>query len=293
MRRIFALVVAVFLAGFSGAPVTPDPMVLSELTIAGQAPFLQTSSATNRLITINPAQKTLILLVAGQSNWTNATPSLYTPNNSSTISQLNIYDGAFYSITSDVLGSSFYQGTFGPGNISVRLADLLVTNGSFNNVIIVNFAVGSTAIAQWANGGTLANRGAVAMNRLAAQGITPATTGVTFGFLWGQGESDTTNGTSQSAYATALGQVISNMNAAGFSGRFFICEETWIGGSVSAGVQAAQTGIIDNVTKFSGGNLDSLNASNRQADNTHFNDTGAAAVATLVYNAMHASGAPY
>jgi hypothetical protein len=37
---------------------------------------------------------------------------------------------------------------------------------------------------------------------------------------------------------------------------------------------------------------DTLNATNRLADNTHLNDTGAAAAALLVYNAMHASGAP-
>jgi lysophospholipase L1-like esterase len=59
---------------------------------------------------------------------------------------------------------------------------------------------------------------------------------------------------------------------------------------VSTAVQAAQVGIVDNVTIFSGGDLDSFNATYRQADNTHPNDTGAAAMATAVYNAMVASG---
>lgn len=44
---------------------------------------------------------------------------------------------------------------------------------------------------------------------------------------------------------------------------------------------------------WAGANADSLNATNRQTDNTHFNDTGMASLATLIYNAMHASGAPY
>jgi hypothetical protein len=269
----------------------PDPFLLTDLTIAGQAPYRVTPA--QRSITINPAQKTLVLLVAGQSNWTNITPTLYTPTNSSVVSQMNIYDGAFYGIADNMLGSSYYQGTFGPGNISARVADLLVTNGSFNNVIVVNFAVGSTAIASWDVGGALYERGNVAMKRLAARGITPATTGVTFGYLWGQGETDKTAGTSQSAYTTSLNEVMAKLTASGFSGRFFICKETWIGGGVSSAVQAAQVAAVNGTTVFSGGDLDSLDATNRQADNTHFNDTGAAAAATIVYNAMHASGSPY
>jgi len=274
-------------------PTPVDPLVLtSSLIIAGQAPYRGTG--TPSFLTINSSQKTLALLVAGQSNWTNVTPTLYTPTNSSVIRQLNIYDGATYTISSNVLGCSYYQGTFGPGNPSVRVADLLVTNGSFSNVIICNYAVGSTKISQWDVSGPLYDYGHVAMQRFANLGLTPSTPGVTFGFLWGQGESDNIpGGTSQSAYATSLSNVITKMNNSGFVGRFFICEETWISSTVSSAVEAAQIAAVDNVTVFSGGNLDSLTSSNRQADSTHFNDAGAAAAATLVYNAMHASGAPY
>jgi hypothetical protein len=292
LKRILLCLPIIFLAGFS-APTTLDPMIISDLAIAGQAPFLGTlATGAPRNITINPAQKTLVLLVAGQSNWTNINPTLYTPTNSAVISQLNIYDGAFYPITTGVLGSSYYQGTFGPGNASVRVADLLVTNGRFDNVILVNFAIGSTSIAQWASQ-QFTNRVNVAMLRLAARGIAPSTTGVTFGLLMGQGETDNSLGTSQSAYASSFSTFATAVFATGFSGRVFLCEETWIYGTVSAGVQAAQIAAVNNTTIFSGGNLDSLNATNRQADNTHFNDTGAAAAATIVYNAMHASGSPY
>lgn len=273
-------------------PTPPDPFVLNDPFIAGQ--FSYRITPTPRAISINPAQKTLVLLVAGQSNWTNITPTLYTPTNSSVVSQFNIYDGSLYPITTGVLGSSAYTGAIGNlGNIAVRVADLFVTNGIFDNVIVMNFAVGSTAISDWANGGALQDRSAVAMRRLASRGITPATTGVTFGYLWGQGEAEVAKGTSQATYTTLFGQVVSNLLAAGFSGRIFPCKETWIGGSVSSAVQAAQVAAVDNVTIFSGGDLDSFNATNRQSDNTHFNDTGAAAVATAVYNAMHASGSPY
>jgi hypothetical protein len=274
----------------TGGISPPDPYIIVDPVISGQAQYRVTPS--QRSITINPVQKTLVLFVAGQSNWTNITPTLYTPTNSSAVSQLNVYDGAFYPVSGAVLGSSFYQGSFGVGNISVRVADTLVSNGIFNQVLIVNIAIGSTSAAQWATS-QFTNRIAVAMLRLSQNGITPATTGVTFGFIWGQGEAEVSLGTSQSAYTASLNTVLSAATTAGFSGRFFICEETWISGSVSTAVQAAQTGIVNGTTIFSGGNLDSLNATNRQGDNTHFNDTGAAAAATLVYNAMHASGSPY
>jgi hypothetical protein len=41
-----------------------------------------------------------------------------------------------------------------------------------------------------------------------------------------------------------------------------------------------------------GGNLDTIAASGRLSDNTHLNDAGMASAATLIFNAMHARGAP-
>lgn len=291
MRRILlALPFCLFLAGFQAVP-PPDPYVIVDPVFSGQAQYRVTPAP--RIVTISPVQKTLVLIVAGQSNWTNINPTLYTPVNSSAVSQLNVYDGAFYPISGSVLGSSFYQGSFGIGNPSVRVADTLVTNGIFNQVLLVNVAIGSTSSAQWATD-QYTNRIAVAMLRLAQSGITPATTGVTFAFLWGQGETDNSPlGTSQAAYTANLSTVLTSLTNTGFSGRIFICQETWINGTTSSAVQAAQTAAINNTTIFSGGNLDSLNATNRQGDNTHFNDTGSPAAATLVVNAMHASGAPF
>ena len=123
VKQALALCLCILLMGFD-APSPPDPFVVIDPVIAGQAQFK--TPPTARQITINPAQKTLVLIVAGQSNWTSINPTLFTPTNGSVVSQLNLYDGAFYPITSDVLGSSYYQGTFGPGNPSVRVADGLV-----------------------------------------------------------------------------------------------------------------------------------------------------------------------
>lgn len=274
----------------SGLASRADPFILND-DIAGHMPWRSTAGLSIRSQVVNPAQNTLVLIVAGQSNWTNITPTTYLPTNSSAIDQFNVYDGGSYSIGSGVLGASFAAG-YGLGNLSVRVADTLITNGKFDRVIIVNIGVGGSSVADWATG-NISTRNKVAMLRLASRGIDPAIPGVTFAYLWGQGENDTALATSQAAYSASLTAVLGQLSGIGFSGRYFICKETWATGSVSAAVQAAQTGILNGSTIFSGGDLDTLNATNRQADNTHFNDTGAAAAAGLVISAMAASGAPF
>jgi len=80
----------------------------------------------------------------------------------------------------------------------------------------------------------------------------------------------------------------------GFSGRQFINQETILANTTNPTVAAAQAALIDNVTYFVGGNMDSLTAgTNRQADGTHLTAAGQASQATLEDAAMHASGAPY
>lgn len=251
-----------------------------------------TNGLTLRSPAINPSIRTLIFITAGQSNWANITPTLYTPTNAGVVDQLNIYDGAIRNIAGPLLGSS-YNAALGPGNLSARVADLLVTNGKFDRVIIASSAIGSTTASMWGDAtGDLHNRTRVAMLRLASRGIVPGMTGVTFACIFGIGEQDNVNGTTQAAFAASAGGFASALFATGFNGRIFIPQESYIG-ATSSGVRAAQVSLWNGSTIFSGGDLDTLTGANRQADNTHFSDAGAAAAATLVYNAMHASGAPF
>lgn len=265
----------------------PDPFILTEMP-TGPA-YRDTNGKTVRSLVINPAVKTLVLITAGQSNWESTNPTLYTPANSTVVDNFNIYDGAAYSIAGPLLGTT--SSPLGAGNLGARVADLLITNGKFDRVILVPIAIGSTSVSDWGTG-NLKDRVGVAMRRLAARGITPATTGVTFSLIWGQGENDTLAGTLQAAYTSSLNSFVSNAQAAGMSGRIFVTLESWNAGSTSSAVRAAQAAVVTG-SVFQGGDMDTLNATNRQADNTHLNDTGAAAMATLQYNAMHASGAPF
>lgn len=273
----------------------PDPFVINDaFAIAqGALPYRKTAGLTARDQAFNSAQKTLVLIGAGQSNYVSLNPTLYTPSSSLVIDNFNIYDGGSYSIGGPLLGTQ-YNSTLGPGSILARVAQEAITGG-FDRVVVVPIAIAGTVAADWATG-SLTDRIGVAMRRLASRGYVPGAAGLTFALSWGQGETDNGNGTSQASYAASMATVISNAQAAGFTGsscRFFINKQTWLAGAVSAAVQAAQVGLANGTTIFAGGDLDTLNATNRQADNTHFNDTGAAAGATLIWNAMHASGPPY
>lgn len=280
--------------------INPFPLgenLRSDQNYANNAGYQATGGKTVRSATINTGIRNLVLIVAGQSNYQNVAPSAYTPTNASAIDNFNVYDGGMYAAADPLLGASWMYTTLGqsgsnpsPGNIGTRVADLLITNGKFDRVILVPVAIGGTSVSMWATG-SLSNRITTAMARLESRGIVPGMTNVTFAVIWGQGESD--SGTSQADYTSRLNTVISNAAAAGFSGRWFINKQTWLAGTTNATVQAAQDAMPNGSTIFAGANADSLNATNRYADNTHFNDTGIAALATLVYNAMHASGAPY
>lgn len=273
----------------------PDPFIINDaFAIAqGALPYRKTAGLTARDQAFNPAQKTLVLIGAGQSNYVSLNPTLYTPTSSSVIDNFNIYDGGSYSIGGPLLGTQ-YNASLGPGNILARVAQNAITGG-FDRVVIVPIAIAGTVAADWATG-SLSDRIGVAMRRLASRGYVPGATGLTFALSWGQGETDNGNGTSQASYAASMATVISNAQAAGFTGsscRIFINKQTWLAGAVSAAVQAAQVALPNGTTIFAGGDLDTLNATNRQADNTHFNDTGAASGATLIWDAMHTSGSPY
>jgi lysophospholipase L1-like esterase len=233
-----------------------------------------------------------VLIMVGQSLRESQTPTTYVPTNASAIDNFNIFDGAIYPYQEPLLGCS-YTGTtpgFGTGHLGGRIADKFITGGQFDRVILVTIAIGGSDIAAWATG-YASDRIAKTLARLASRGIV-AQTNVTIAIEMGIGESDNQGGTSQAVFTSRLNTVIANAQAAGFTGRFFVAQETWYAGVTSAAVAAAQAAAPNGTTVFASGNIDSLNNASR-IDGTHLNDAGAAAAATLIYNAMHASGAPF
>jgi len=273
------------LTGFSPA----DPFVLTN--IFGEVRYCSANGLTPRSQAINPAIKTLVLIVPGQSNRGNTVTNLYTPTNTAVIDNFSICDGASYPISGPLIGPAVEDSIFKPGNLAAYVADTLITNARFDKVILVPIAVSTTFIAQRGTG-NLSNQTCVAIKRLAQRGIVPGMTGVTFAIDFGIGESDGNGGTSSASFQASFASWLANAQACGFSGRVFMPTETWLSGVTSATIQGAQAAVRDGITTFNGGNLDTLNNTNR-SDTSHFNNTGAAAAAVLIDAAMHASGAPF
>lgn len=260
----------------------PDPFKLDD-----SFDRVYTHRVTNgralRSAVINPALKTLVLISHGQSNRTNINPTLYTPTSPAVIDNFNIYDGALYDPTGPLIGTQL--STQGPGNLMYRVAQNLITAAKYDRVILVPLAVGNTSMAQWTSG-SYADRLPCAMRRLASRGITPATPGAFFAIEMGIGETDNQNGTTQSAYAALLTSFFSNSAAAGFSGKTYISHCTYTSGVTSSAIRAANVAAVNGTTIILGGDGDSVTAAGRQADNVHYNDSGAASVATLISNTI-------
>jgi hypothetical protein len=281
------------------APSVPDPFRFQEfpstfngLLWNGNQAYSDTHGRAPRNLTLNTGIRNLILISAGQSVRESQTPTTFVPTNASAIDNFNVLDGAIYPYQEPLLGCS-YTGTtpgFGTGYVMGRVADKLISGGQFDRVILVPLAIGGSPIQWWANG-PLSDRLPKTMVRLASRGFV-SQANVTVAVEFGQGEADNLGGTTTPAYTASGNTMISNANAAGTINRWFIAQESWFGGVTSSAVTAAQASLVNGTTIFASGNIDTLNNSNR-IDGTHLNDVGAAAAATLIYNAMHASGAPF
>lgn len=261
--------------------------------------FKQTTGFARRSVVIDPTKKNLGLIIHGQSQTVNITPSTYVPVNSARIHQLNLFDGGLYEINGAMLGCTFNEQptSYGVGNVAAEVVDKLAAY--WDQIFVCVTSVGGSSIAQWGlpggdsfdSGGSLFKRGPAAMRRFKALGITPSTPGVTFASLMTIGEADNVAGTTQANFQTRGQGFASSMLDAGVS-RVFFTQESWYQGATSAAVRAAQAALVNGTTIFSAGDLDTLNNSYR-FDTTHFNDAGRAAAATIIANTMHASGTPF
>lgn len=267
-----------------------DPFALNEPAFSFSLTKRDTTGRTARNTAINPAQRTLIAILAGQSLNAGNNPTLYVPTNTASIDNFNLYDGSSYPVTDVVLGGYGTAGGAGIGNHNVRVYDTLITNGKFDRVIFGCIAIGGTSILDYAAGGVYADRIAVMMRRLAWRGYAPGMTGTSWLIDYMIGETDNQLGTSQAAFTAGMASANALAAAAGFAGTIIVNQDTMISNATSAAIRAAQAASVGGSVKL-GGDIDTLTGgSNRQADGTHLTDVGAAAAATLKYNAYLAAG---
>lgn len=230
--------------------------------------------------------RTAVIVVIGQSLSVNEVPTPYVPTNTN-IDQLNIFDGKLYRAKDPLLGINVSGGAVTDlrGTWMLRMADKLIADGHFDRVILVPMAVGNTRADQWASETAapfLFNKINVVGLRLRDAGL-PCTA-----IMWGQGESDTSAGTSQASYTASMNKIIAEFNHAIPACPILVARESYYYGATSAAVVAAQAAVVNGTTVFAGENVDSIGSGGRY-DNTHLNETGADQRATLAVAALMAA----
>ncbi|MBY3225251.1 sialate O-acetylesterase [Rhizobium laguerreae] len=230
--------------------------------------------------------RTAVIVSIGQSLSVNEVPTPYVPVNTN-IDQLNIFDGKLYRAKDPLLGINVSGGTVTDlrGTWMLRMADKLIADGHFDRVILVPMAVGNTRADQWASETTapyLFNKINVVALRLRDAGLSCTA------IMWGQGESDTSAGTSQASYTASLNKIIAEFNHAIPGCPILVAAESYYYGATSAAVVAAQAAVVNGTTVFAGENVDSIGSGGRY-DNTHLNETGADQRATLAVAALMAA----
>jgi hypothetical protein len=311
MRRMLlslgalAVAASVSFAGGNGGVAPPDPYYVNIAELPVPPNQNDSSLSQTAAQTIDISKTNLILIQMGQSNWSNAAPSLYTPANASAIFQLNIYNGKIYPAVDPLLGTTntFGNASTSSANPALRLADQLITNGNFQRIYIVPASIVGSHVADW-DTGLNATIIPVIFRRIVQKGIACNTTNVTCVVTWGQGEADVLTGT-QPSYTVSITNVISKTQAAaGYSILFFVAQQTYFQGATNSGVVAAQAAVVNHGSGvWAGPNADALvgnvcgpsvNAACRQVDNVHWSDNGSYSIGVVAWlNALHAFGAPF
>lgn len=222
-------------------------------------------------------ERAAVILAFGDSTIGNHENANYSVSHINNVQNLSISNGGIYRATDPLLGSDT---TNAGGNWLSRLGDKLITAGNHDRVILIPLGLGGGTIGDWAASGRLNYRIGVAARRIASVGLTP-----TYVLLQcGANDYDPLQ-TSQGAYTASQSSVIASIRGAGVSCPIFVSRSTWHNGivnpGISDGIRAAQATAVDNLAGiFAGPDTDTLNNSYRY-DATHWNATGADAVAEL------------
>jgi len=249
--------------------------------ITGADPVLDTTGKTE--VPCGPmTARTGVIVVIGQSLSVNSVPTPYTPVQAN-VDQINIWSGKCYKAQDPLLGINMgWADGHTYGSWMSRMADNLVAHGKFDRVVIVPMAVGNTRADQWASDTAAPylkkNINVVAL-RLQNAGL--ACTAI----MWGQGESDTSAGTSQAAYSASLAVIINEFKRAMPACPILIAQEAYYYGAINTAVLAAQAAAVNGTTVFAGENVELVPPSGR-FDNTHLSDAGAVQRAALAEAAL-------
>ncbi len=275
----------------NGVVSGPDPYFIDETGSGSFQCWRRTNNKTLVGASLDPAKRTCVLLVLGQSNVSNLNPAPYFSSNAGSIINFNIYDGgAYQAVGGSLLGCTNAQPSSEFGNPVLRLADKLIDSKKFDVVWLLTPAVGGTTVFDW-DVGSCSTRVDVMIKRMRSQGIDPS---VITAVLWGIGETDNAIETSTEAWRESMMSIVAKSRGLGVAAPQFIARQTWNAGATSAAVRSAQVSVIDHSAGiWAGPDSDVLGADKRQPDNVHFNDAGAEAYASLWHAALKEYGSPF
>lgn len=178
---------------------------------------------------------TAVLLLIGQSNAANHSNFKSASNFRHRV--FNYFDGHCYVASSPLLGAT---GERGEG--WTPLADMLVSQGIFEKVILIPAGIGGSAVSRWQKGGDL--------NRMLLDVIDQAARQYRITHvLWHQGESDYAAATSSEDYRSMFLSLVDSLRDAGVAAPVYVAVATRCGpasGDPSDNpVAAAQKGLPD------------------------------------------------
>jgi hypothetical protein len=203
-----------------------------------------------------------VLLTFGQSNSANFGDTRHTAGDK--VVNFNIHDGKCYPSEDPLLGADG-----GGGSVWGHLGDKLIESGAFDQVLIVPFGIGGTALGEWTAGGRLHPRVQYAAQRLDLAGI--ETTHV----LWHQGENDARDGTTSDDYIEMFAALVESLRGYGINAPVFpavasICKD--LGSDTIRSAQRALPQRIEGV--YPGPDTDSLSDMRDRYDYCHFSRQG-------------------
>jgi hypothetical protein len=216
--------------------------------------------------------KTMVILAYGQGNAANGGESKYTPKHN----VYNVFDGKCYKADDPLLGA-----TDNKGSVWGRLADKMIENGMYENVVIKSIGVGGSPIICWSVNGTgigyegrlygnYHSRILEANKELKALGF-PITH-----VLWHQGESDMKNGTTTDQYKERFLDMLDSMRKNGINAPIYVALASRYGRQTSQEVINAQKQLVEeHVDIFEGPNTDIIDRlEERTEDGQRFTEIG-------------------
>ena len=220
--------------------------------------------------------RTAVILAIGQSNVANHAAARVATRHPAAV--LNYFDGKCYVAASPLLGASGDSGEF-----LTLLADRLIKDDVYRNVIIVASGIGGMPIALWQRNGNLND-----MLIRTLKGLPPGYTVTQV--IWQQGESDFLDATPAADYVASFRSLVDVLTENGVDAPLYIAVSTKCGPwTADNPIAAAQRSLVDNRRVFLGVDTDSLLARDDRHDDCHFAESGQRKTAAAYADAIRRS----